>query len=413
MIFLLASCFYLYEFALQVATSVMTHQLMADFNIDAAGLGAMSAYFYYAYTPMQLPGGLLYDRFDARKVMTIAIIITALGAVFFSRTHSVTIASMARFMMGFGSAFSFVGVLVLITHWFDKKYFALLAGIAQLMSSIGAICGQMPLGKMVHSIGWRDSMLALGLMGIGLAILVWFFVHEAPGKKEQRSKVRQRREPEMQRVKAVLGRKKNWSVALFSFTIWAPMVVFAALWGVPFLIRADGYTLFQASAACAMIWIGVGIGSPALGWWSEQIGDRRILLIISGIIGFVASLFIIYANNLHISIVYFLLFLYGFSCGSQALTFAVIKDNNPIKYVGTATGFNNAAVVAGGALLQPLSGYILRFNWEHHYGHGVPIYSTADYHGALILVPISFLIATLTAIFLIHENYGELENHKS
>ncbi len=118
--------FYMYEFILQVSTAVMTNELMSDLHLNAAELGAMTAFYYYAYTPMQLPAGLLYDRFGPRLLLTLAVSVCALGAFLFAATSNVWMASTGRFLMGIGSAFSFIGALLLVSRWFPPHYFALL-----------------------------------------------------------------------------------------------------------------------------------------------------------------------------------------------------------------------------------------------------------------------------------------------
>ena len=139
LIFFLAASFYLYEFILQVAPSVMAESMMRTFGVTGQGFGFISAFYFYAYAPAQLPAGVLYDRYGPRKLMTFAIILCALGSAFFASTDSIFTACIGRFLIGIGSAFSFIGVLVLISRWFPPYYFAILAGVAQLMSSVGAM----------------------------------------------------------------------------------------------------------------------------------------------------------------------------------------------------------------------------------------------------------------------------------
>jgi len=176
----LGALFYFYEYILQVSPGVMTDQLMRDFQIDSAGLGAMSAYYFYAYGLMQIPAGLLYDKFGPRRLITLAVLICAVGAYFFATTHSVFMGSVGRLFMGFGSAFSFIGILLLISRWFPARYFAVLAGTAQLMSSLGAIVAEEPLAYAVISLGWRKSMIELSIMGSILALFVWLIVRDSP-----------------------------------------------------------------------------------------------------------------------------------------------------------------------------------------------------------------------------------------
>ena len=115
----------------------MTTELMQDFSLNAASFSAMVAFFYYAYTPMQLPGGMLYDRFGPRKMITIFMGVSVLGAFMFAHAHSYAMAAMGRFLMGLGGAFSFVGPLLIASRWFHAKYFALLAGGVQLVGCVG------------------------------------------------------------------------------------------------------------------------------------------------------------------------------------------------------------------------------------------------------------------------------------
>src|SRR5665811_13181 len=140
---------------------------------DAVGLGTISAFYYYSYTPMQLPAGLLYDRFGPRRLITLAVLICAIGALLFGTTPSVFMASAGRFFMGIGSSFSFIGALLLVSRWFPPHYFALLTGLVQLMSSAGAIAGQVPLVTAINHWGWRSTIISLAIVGCLLALLVW------------------------------------------------------------------------------------------------------------------------------------------------------------------------------------------------------------------------------------------------
>lgn len=405
---LLGAMFYLYEFVLQVSPSVMTTELMRDLNLNAASLGAMAAFYYYAYTPMQLPAGLLYDRFGPRILITAAILICASGAFFFGLTNSVALASAGRFFMGIGSAFSFIGALLLVSRWFPAHYFALLAGIVQLMSSVGAICGQVPLAAAVAKWGWRTDIRWLAFIGLILAIVVWLVVRDYPPNAVQQQKdpsVAPAKQNELSRLRKVCGNKQTWLIALYSFAIWAPIAAFAALWGVPFLVAAYGISTAAAAALCSFIWMGIGIGSPLIGWWSERMGRRLLPLTTAAVIGVGSLLAILYIPHLPMGILYILMFLFGLAAAGQSLAFAIVKDNNDADVTGTAIGLNNMAVVAGGAIFQPLIGIILHAHWNGVSHAGAPVYSTADYRIALLVLPICFLGAAIISFKSLRETF--------
>lgn len=408
----LAAMFYLYEFVLQVSPSVMTSELMRDLQLNAAGLSIMAAFYYYAYTPMQIPAGLLYDRYGPRLLVTVALLVCALGAFLFGLTSNVVWASAGRFFMGIGSAFAFIGSLVLIARWFPAKYFALLAGLVQLMSSIGAILGEAPLAKIIHTFGWRHTIMSVSFIGIFLALLVWLIVRDRP-KNQEPAEVEQphlHKESEFARLKSVCGKSQTWWIALYSFTSWAPITAFAVLWGPPCLAALYGLSTTVASAACSMIWLGIGVGSPLIGWWSDRIRRRCFPLMITSMTGVFALVFAVYVPHVPLPVMYLLLFLFGMAASGQSLSFGLVKDQSHPSMVGTAIGFNNMAVVAGGALFQPLVGFLLDMNWTGEIEGGIPVYSASNYRWALLILPLCYFVGLVVSRLFLKETYCHPEH---
>ena len=405
-VFLLSASFYLYEFVLQVAPSVMADSMMTTFQVTAAGFGIVSAFYFYAYAPMQLPAGLLFDRYGPRKLMTFALILCAVGSFFFAATDSLITAALGRFLIGIGSAFSFIGVLVLVSRWFPPKQFALLAGVAQLMSSVGAMFGEMPLAKLIEIVGWRNASFILSFIGLILAMCIWLVIRDYPDHMEHPTHRRLWRE-EWQRLHAVCSRSYTWITGAYACTIWTPIAVFAALWGVPYLQQKFGISVLTASGMCSMIWLGIGVGSPLLGWVSDHIRSRRISLAISALFGLVSTVFLLYVPDVSAGSMYLVLFFLGIGAGGQTVSFAVVKDNNPPELVGTASGFNNLSVLIGAAVFQPLVGVFLHSFGEWQQIDGVQIYSIASYNNALIILPLCYGISLFLTLFVLKESHPE------
>ncbi len=409
-IFFLAASFYLYEFILQVAPSVMAESMMKTFGVTGQGFGFISAFYFYAYAPTQLPAGVLYDRYGPRKLMTFAIILCALGSAFFASTDSIFTACIGRFLIGIGSAFSFIGVLVLLSRWFPPYYFAILAGVAQLMSSVGAIFGEMPLAYLIEGVGWRKASFILSVIGFILAIFFWFFIRDYPHQQNQAIPKHYLRE-EWRRLVSVCKHSYTWITGGYAFAIWTPIAVFAALWGVPYLQEKFQISVVAASGLCSLIWIGIGVGSPLLGWLSDRIESRRIALILSAVLGLLATLILLYVPGLTYGWAPFVLFVLGLGAGGQTVSFAVVKENNPPELVGTASGFNNLSVLIGGAIFQPLVGYILQHTHSWHVVNGVHVYSITSYQVSLMVMPICFLVSLLIAVFLLKESHPAHNKH--
>ena len=145
-IWLLSALFMFYKYALEVSPSVMTATLMETFHISGTQLGNLAACYFYAYLLLQIPAGLLFDKFGPRKTTTLAIAFCALGSLIFAHADKLFIAGVGRFITGAGAAFAAVNCLNLIANWFPFRHFAFMAGLMMTMAMLGAVGGQAPLG---------------------------------------------------------------------------------------------------------------------------------------------------------------------------------------------------------------------------------------------------------------------------
>ena len=404
MVFALASLFLFYEMALQVSPSGMTAQLMRDLHISAAGLGVLSGTYFYSYAVMQIPAGLLFDRFGSRTLITASLIICVLGAVFFCITGNVYIAAFGRFLMGAGSAFAFIGVLVVAMHWFPARYFAFLVGMAQMLAAVGAMSGEAPFAAMANTMGWRSAFHWIALAGVVLAFLVWAVVRSHPSEATSTTPKESNGQSVWKSLGYVLRSSQTWWIAIYAFSGWAPVTAFAELWGVPYLEAQYGISNTLAATACAMIWVGLAVASPLLGWFSDKLGRRLILLNFCAALGVAATIVMLYAS-IPFWMMWVLLFLFGIAASGQILSFAVVRDNNRESVRATAIGFNNMAVVIGGALFQPLVGWLLQLHWSGSSHLGVPVYAADNFRLALSVIPLCFFIGLIMSRFLIRETY--------
>ncbi len=400
----LVATFYLYEFILQVSPAVMTSELMKSLNMDAAGLGLMSAFYYYGYTPMQLPAGLLFDRYGTRTLLTIAVAVCAIGALMFSMADTFLPVAFGRFFMGVGSAFAFIGALVVLTRWFPPQYFAVLAGLIQLMSSAGAIAGEAPLAAAVQHYGWRHTIFVLAIVGFVIALSIWLVVRDSPVRQQRKLEGRKSLS-EFKRLKIIFSDSQTWWVGIYAFCSWAPVLVFSALWGVPFLMQSYGISTTQAASMCSMVWVGIGLGSPFIGVWSEIVKKRCFPLFISALIGLISISAVLYVKDLPIGLAYVALFFLGLSASGQALSFALVRDNNRPETVGTAIGFNNMLVVSGGLFFQPLVGIILQAMWKGNVVNGVPVYLHSHYQLAMTIIPVCFIAGMILSTKVLRESH--------
>lgn len=399
--FSLAAMFYFYEFLLQVSPAIMSRQLMSAFHISAGTLGIISSVYFYSYTMMQIPAGMLYDKLGARRVIAGAATICALGALLFGLAPNATISGFARFFMGSGSACAYLGVLAVCVRWIPARNFPIFAGLAQSLGSLGAATGQAPLAAVINNYGWRNSIITLAVFGVILGIIIYALLQDAPNNKPFQFKPKKHLDLK-NALKGIISKKQNWWVSLFALLIWTPMPIFASLWGVPFFMVKYHLSNVDAGTLISMIWIGTAFGGPFLGWLTLYI-KRRYILMLCASLGLIASSLMIYMPQLSYAGCVICSLLFGVSCSSQAITFSFVRDNNDNQIVGTAMGFNNMAVVLGGAIFQPIVGIILDNHWHGGMLNGAHIYSIQAYEIALVAVPACFIVGLIVMKLFVKE----------
>ncbi len=405
-VYTFVSLFLFYEMALQVSPSIITEQLMRDLHIDAVYIGIISGIYFYSYVFMQIPSGLLFDRYPARLLISIAILVCAIGTLFFATSSTALQAAVGRLLMGVGSACAFIAVLVVSSRWFPATYFAFLAGIAQLLGAAGAMGGEAPLAIFINILGWRSALTWLVGIGIILAVIIWIFLKNEPPRRVQVEPVLQRKlSSAWQDLKTALCSSQGWWIAIYAFCSWAPAATFASLWGVPYLMALYHISSTLAATACSMIWIGLMMGSPLFGWYSSKVGKRLPLLRGAALLGLVTSLIVIYVPQLPFLLMCLFLLGFGVAISGQILTFALVNENSHPTVMATAIGFNNMAVVAGGAVFQPLVGTLLGLAWNGKVVNGTALYTVNNYRLALCVVPLCFLIGWITSLTCIRETF--------
>lgn len=403
----LGALYYCYEYFLRICPSVMTADLMRAYHLTGAQVGSLSAFYYHAYVPMQIVVGMLMDRYGPRRLLTLACFLCVIGTYLFAASHSLVLAQAGRFLVGFGSAFAFVGAAKLATIWLPPSRFALVSGIIVCLGMLGAMMGDVALRLLVDSIGWRLTSYIAAAVGIVLTVVLWGVIRDI-------NPVIANHHTETLNFKKVFGGLwiivsdvKIWLVGVVGFLLYLSLSAFAEMWGIPYLEQAVGLTKMQAAIANSLIFLGWVVGAPFWGWFSDFVRYRCAPMKFSAMGAFLAVCVILYAPHLSSTLLYFLLFVFGFFCSAQTLVFALNREAVSIKVAGTVIAFTNFVVMIGGNVFQPVIGKLLDITWQGAMVEGARVYSSHAYEVALSILPVSMLIAVIL-LFFIPETHCEI-----
>ena len=403
--FLLGTIFFGYAFTQRVAPSVMTEELMRDFSVGAAALGSLSALYFYSYAGMQVPVGMLLDRFGPRKLMSVALLFCCIATLGFGISDSLELASISRFFIGGTVAFGFVSTLTIASYWFSPGRFVMLSGILMTVGMVGAMLGQAPLRLSVELSGWRDTIFMLAAIAAVLAVLIYLVVpHRSPDQINQ-----SRKTSPMAGFKSVVCNPQSWFCAGIGFGPTSALLGFAGLWAVPWLSTVKSFSIPESAVIASAIFLGWAIAAPVVGWLSDRIGARKPIVYWGLTINALSFLVIVYASIDSAPILFALFLVNGMSGSTMVISFGIMREHNAPENNATALALLNMFVVGSGAVMQPVVGVLLDSSWNGEMVEGIRMYHAGAYNTAFFAIVAANALALVCCI-LLRETYCRQQN---
>lgn len=180
--FFIVGLAYVLSFFHRFAPAAISGELQAAFQTSGAELGGLAAMYFYVYTLMQVPTGILADTLGPRRVVTVGGAIAGVGSLLFGMADTLTAASVGRLLVGLGVSVIFISLLKLNSAWFHDRHFATMTGATILLGNVGSLLAAAPLAWALGYFSWRTLFAAVGVFSLLLAALAWWLVRDHPGK---------------------------------------------------------------------------------------------------------------------------------------------------------------------------------------------------------------------------------------
>lgn len=391
-----AALFFLFEFINMNSFDALNTLLRQAFHVDAFEISNLSAMYFYANVLFLIPAGLLLDRFSTKRLLQSAFLLCIIGNFIFAGTHSFTVAKICRFTVGMASTLCVLSAALLTSRWIKPRQAGLIMGLVVTMGMLGgSIAQQLP--YVVNWLGsWRLAVIAIAVLGILFLMLITLLVKDYPEnyKKTMIHDQQLIKQGLWKNFVLALKNRQVWFAGLYCSFINLTVMIIGALWGADYLETVHGIAATQASFIVTMIFFGLIVGSPLFGYVSDRIGRRKLPMIVGGILNTLCILAIL-NYSLSDSMLIFLFFLLGIFSASQILTYPFIMESVPSHIVASSESVSAVLIMGGGALFQPLFGFILT-----DISQGASNYSALAFQHAMLILPVTFLIATLLSCFL-------------
>ncbi|MEE2908228.1 MAG: MFS transporter [Planctomycetota bacterium] len=392
--------FFLYEFMIRVTPGVIEGPLQDQFHTSPGMLGFQMSLYYYAYAPMQLVVGILLDRLGGRGPMSIAAMICAAGCLLFAVSGGLAGLGGARFLMGFGSAFAYVGTVYVAAIWFPGRRIALLSGVTAALGMLGAVSAEALLALLLELVTWRQAFDIFAVSAVVVAVLMWILVPKSPSwYLTQVSHAKETHGAGMlSGFKCVLKSRQTWLLAIVTALIYLPIGTFAALWGVRYLEVVMGFSATDSGPAVSMMFVGLGVVGPFIGWLSDVRCYRAIYLKIGTVVALLCSGGLLLLPSGYPWAVYVLLFLLGGSAGTIVVAFPLAMEHNPNHSRGTAMTFVNFLQMICAGLGQWLVGFLLDVSAGP--GNDTHRLEPSDFRITFLILPCCLLVGAFIVFFL-------------
>jgi MFS family permease len=393
-VWLAASLFTCFQFCTQVIAGPMTRELMENFDLDAVSISYAVSSFFYMYLLMQLPAGILLDRYKTKYLMPLTCIICTCGCFLMGMADNVYTFVLARMVCGFGAAFGFIGTMRILRNYFHMKYIALFIGLTEMLGFfMTAVCENL-FSYFLPIVGYHVVLFYMSFVGLTITLLMLICMQEkfapsyeyAPPSKRHLKTV-------ISELLQLLKDKQMWYLGLIAFSFFSLVTAFCALWGVPSLVKIHSLSLIESTQVVSFIFIGIAVGGPFVGYVGGRLKNKQ--LIISGCGVFCASLMylVIYTHSPSFVFLATCLFLCGlFSC-CYLLSFTIANEIVPPNLSGTSMGLINMITMTSALIMQPVMGYLVSLDGIIGMKDGAPLYPVSGYERACLAIVILFLIA--------------------
>lgn len=397
-IWLICALFFLYEFLLRTVIGTFQHPIMYDLKLTSFTFAVLSSTVYLlSYGFMQIPVGLIVDRFGLKKSLLFACVTCTVATIGFAFSYHYPLAVFYRVLTAIGSSFGFVCLLVAVFDWLPNRNRGLLVGGSLFLGTMGPILAAGPINAFAEyfSLSWRTIYIYLGLCGALITLLILLLVEN--NKSKQGAYVILHRSVSLRaNIKSLFSSIQPWYIAILSASLYCALEYLSEVEGKAF-IELKGHSAYFAAYLISIGWIGFAFASPLTGYISDYFHKRKIFMVLVSLLYILGMAMITFSVAQTELMLGFLLL--GVAAGGISISFANITEQFKHNLTATAFSLNNAIIMIAGAINAPLIGAVIDILNDEK---GI---SVTNYQVAFSILIFSGILALVLSLFFIKESY--------
>jgi len=271
---------YVLSYLFRSVNSVIFPSLERDIpGLSAGDLGFLTSMYFLFFTAVQIPLGVMLDRYGPRRVQSGLVLFAALGSIVFGFAASVAGLAGGRALIGLGVAGGLMAAIKAIAIWYPPQRWSLMTGLHMAAGGLGSLAATHPIEAALGIAGWRDVFFGLGAITVAVSAMIFFTVPER-GVASASPPVRE----QFRAVGHIMRNSYFWRIAPFVALQQASFFAFQSLWAGPWLRDVVG--LDRAAGTGQLFWMAVGmtVGFVATGWGAGALAQRGVSYVASATI---------------------------------------------------------------------------------------------------------------------------------
>jgi MFS family permease len=345
------------------------------FQTNAEQLSSLAVLQLLFYAGMQIPVGILLDRFGSRALLASGALLMASGQITVAFSHSLALAVFGRILVGIGDACTFISMIRMTNSWFSGRQASHLQQWFATTGQLGQILSAIPFAFLLHMTSWEAAFTSVTSLAVLSGALVWLFARENSAN-EHHGKVDLG--AVLTSLKLNAKRPITWLAFFTHFTTQSTGTMFALLWGIPFMVSALGMSHAVAGGYLTLFVCTNATMGPVIGWFCARWPHRRQAFVYSVVGAIVLAWFVLLLTGPAVNPIAFALFVMVIAVGgpSSMIAFDYSKESIPARELGASNGLINSGGFLAALTMMAIVGVVLDLQG------GSKIYTNSHFHFA-------------------------------
>ena len=388
------------SFFLQVLPVNTAEHFQQTLSLSPAKVIQLTSLYLIAYAIMQIPIGIIFDKFGVKWVLPFGLFLTGLGSFFYLLGTNEVVLGLGRAFTGIGCSVGYISGIFIAVKYFPARRLPIFISLVEGVSTLGAMLATTTFNKLLINFGWNIANMSIVVLCIVLLVLSIFFgwtiTYEQQAKRSFGLA--------MQQAFLLVKNKRLLAIFIYSFCTWLIIMSFAGYWIKNYMVNMHQYTVEEALKLASYYWAAFFVANITIGFFVESLKGCKIAIFLLALLSFLDYLFMsipeLFTHNQLITVI----ILGGISTSGVIMAFSIIPKIVSEELSGTALAVNNTFIILGGYVGQVLFGNIVdnpHFFTENSIIHARNI--DPHYYSAILIYPLFAFIGLVAVVFAIRK----------